>query len=180
MRFLLFFSLLLSEAACWTNGPSNQVPFPFVSDTTLVAKYTDAFILDQNMEMRKAKLKLNTNFQFNPFKKYVLKIDAVLPHLLPEGAYTAFLSVEKMEASIPAENDLLGLIDFYGLDVNHPTSLSWDVTEHLSTIFSGARMPSPVLEFSVYFQGNVLPDGNPVKHQGKLELKNISLLEIKE
>ncbi len=185
MRTLFLFSIIVLEVACWRNlSPIDAgTPKPTDADTILVAAYTAPFILDQTKEMLKAKLPLIPDFQFNPQKKYFLKIDAVLPHTLPEGVYEAYLSAVKnpqMGASTPQEEDLLGLIDLYGLDPAKPAPLSWDVTEQLNKKFSKASAAITQLQFSVFFQGNQLPDGSPVSHQGKLELKKISLLEVKE
>ena len=85
-----------------------------------------------------------------------------------------------MGASTPSEEDLLGLIDLYGLDPAAPGPLSWDLTEQLNKKFASASAAITQLQFSVFFQGNQLPDGSPVAHQGKLELKKISLLEVNE
>ena len=184
MRTLFIFSIIVLEVACWRNlSPTHaDTPKPTDTDTILVASYTAPFVLDLTKEMLKAKLPLIPNFQFNSQKKYFLKIDAVLPHILPEGVYEAFLSAGKnpqMGASTPPEEDLLGLIDLYGLDPVKPAPLSWDVTEQLSKKFATATAAITQLQFSVFFQGNQLPDGSPVSHQGKLELKKISLLEVK-
>lgn len=184
MRTLFIFSIILLEAACWrsfTPGQTNT-PKQFGSDTVLVAAYTAPFVLDQTKEMLKANLVLPANFQFDAQKKYILKIDAVLPFVLPEGVYEAYLSLGKgnqMGAAHPLEADLLGLIDLYGLDPTTPTPMMWEVTESLSKKFSNPSIPISTLQFSVFFQGNQMPDGSPVSHQGKLELKRISLLEIK-
>ena len=185
MRTLFLFSIIVLEVACWRNlSPTNgDAPKPVDTDTLLVASYNAPFVLDQTREMLTSKLPLIPGFQFNPQKKYFLKIDAVLPHTLPEGVYEAYLSTNKnpqMGTSIPPEEDLLGLIDLYGLDPATPTPLSWEVTEQLNKKFASASAAITQLQFSVFFQGNQLPDGSSVAHQGKLELKKISLLEVKE
>jgi len=184
MRTLFVFSIILLEAACWRSFTPDKTSTlqQSGSDTILIAAYTAPFVLDQTKEMFKANLVLPANFRFDVQKKYILKIDAVLPFVLPEGVYEAYLSVGKsnqMGAALPLEADLLGLIDLYGLDPNAPTPMSWDVTENLSKKFSNPSTPITTLQFSVFFQGNQMPDGSPVSHQGKLELKKVSLLEIK-
>lgn len=184
MRTLFLFSIILLEVACWRNlSPTHAGnPKPTDTDTILIASYTAPFVLDQTKEMLKAKLSLIPDFQFNSQKKYFLKIDAVLPHILPEGVYEAYLSAVKnpqMGASTPPEEDLLGLIDLYGLDPANSAPLSWDVTEQMNKKFSNASATITQLQFSVFFQGNQMPDGSPVSHQGKLELRKISLLEVK-
>lgn len=185
MRTLFLFSIIVLEVACWRNlSPINgDATKPADTDTIMIASYNDPLILDQTKEMLKAKLPLIPGFQFNPQKKYFLKIGAVLPHTLPEGVYEAYLSIGKNPqagTSAPHEEDLLGLIDLYGLDPATPAPLSWEVTEQLSKQFSNASTAITQLQFCVFFQGNQLPDGSPVAHQGKLELKKISLLEVKE
>lgn len=185
MRTLFIFSIIVLEVACWRNlSPTHAgTPKPADADTILVASYTAPFILDQTKEMLKAKLSLIAGFQFNSQKKYLLKIDGVLPYMLPEGVYEAYLSAGKnpqMGASTPPEEALLGLIDLYGLDPAKPAPLTWDVTEQLSKQFANPSAAITQLYFSVFFQGNQLPDGSPVSHLGKLELRKISLLEVKE
>lgn len=185
MRTLFLFSIIALEVACWRNlSPTNgDTPKPADADTILVASYKAPFVLDQTKEMLTAKFPLIPDFQFNPQRKYFLKIGAVLPYTLPEGVYEAYLSVGKNPqtgTSTPPEEDLLGLIDLYGLDPATPAPLSWDVTEQLNKKFASASTAITQLQFSVFFQGNQLPDGSPVAHQGKLELKKISLLEVKE
>lgn len=184
MRTLFIFSIILLEAACWRNFTPEETNTPpqFGSDTVLVAAYTAPFVLDQTKEMLKANLSLPANFQFDAKKKYILKIDAVLPFVLPEGVYEAYLSLSKgnqMDTAHPLEADLLGLINLYGLDPTTPAPMEWEVTESLSKKISSSSPPITTLQFSVFFQGNQMPDGSPVAHQGKLELKKISLLEIK-
>lgn len=184
MRKLFVFYIILLEAACWRSFTPDRTSTPQQSgpDTVLIAAYTAPFVLDPTKEMLKTNLVLPTNFQFDVQKKYILKIDAVLPFVLPEGVYEAYLSIGKgnsMGSSNPHEADLLGLIDLYGLDPNAPAPMYWEVTESLSKKFSNPSIPITALQFSVFFQGNQMPDGSPVSHQGKLELKKISLLEIK-
>lgn len=184
MRTLFVFSIILLEAACWRSFTPDKTSTPQQSgsDTVVIAAYTAPFVLDQTKEMLRANLVLPTNFQFDAQKKYILKIDAVLPFVLPEGVYEAYLSVgkgNKIGNTLPIEADLLGLINLYGLDPTTPAPMEWEVTESLSKKFSNPPTPITTLQFSVFFQGNQMPDGSPVSHQGKLELKKISLLEVK-
>lgn len=179
MRTLIIFFIILLEAACWRSftpveANTHQEPG---SDTVLVAAYTAPFILDQTKEMQKVNLVLPTDFQFDVTKKYILKIDAVLPFVLPEGVYEAYLS--SGNGANPHEADLLGLINLYGLDAATPAPMYWDVTDNLSQKFSDPTASINLLQFSVFFEGNQMPDGSPVSHQGKLELKKISLLKAK-
>lgn len=184
MRTFFIFSIILLEAACWRSFSPDQTSTPnqMNTDTILVAVYNAPLIMDQTKEMLKANLTLPANFQVDPQKKYFLKIDGVLPHVLPEGVYEAYLSVGKpnyIGSPVFAQEDLLSLIDLYGLDPSHPAPMVWEVTESLSKKFAHTSNPITILQFSVVFQGNQMPDGSPVPHQGKLELKKISLFEVK-
>lgn len=185
MRPVFFLTLIALEATCWRNitPTASGTPSHIQSDTTVIAAYNATLILDNSKDWLAVSFNLAPDFWFDKQKTYLLYIKSVIPHTLPEGVYEVYLSSGKKTSPakwIPSSTDFVDLINLYGASVEAPLSpLILDITKNLSYKARMDEDPIYSLKVAIVFQGNQMPDGSLIHHEGKLELKKISLLEIK-
>lgn len=185
MRPVFFLILIVLEATCWrTITPTaSGTPSRIESDTTVIAAYNAPLILDSSKDWLAVSFNLAPDFRFEEHKTYLLFIKSVIPHTLPEGVYEVYLSSGEKPNPYkwrPSSNDFVDLINLYGASAEVPLSpLVLDITTNLSLKARMDEDPISNLKVAIVFQGNQMPDGSIIHHEGKLELKKISLLEIK-
>ncbi len=151
-----------------------------LTDTVVLATSKKGQTFDKGQEMHQIKLDAGKNKHPAGNGQYLLILDSVVVHTLPEGVYELYLlpANSRVPDSFSAEDgSFVDLLNLYNLsDKSKPPVVTVNVTRNAERLISRNK-PCDLL-LIVFFRGNEMPDQKPVAHTGKLSFGKISLVHV--